>query len=114
MSVSSAKDIHAVLVSSAIKREDDIAAAAEEAATTDTAEIVKEAIRRKDSAWLVDSLLRAAVVSSAVHLDSQTDSAISQVKEEAGPLKRTPAEKVPAVRNEDIAEQRANKMTEDK
>jgi len=112
MSVSSAKDIHAVLVESAIDREDLLAAASKNADQVDTAAILAQAVKDRDPAGLVAELVRAAAVASAMDLAAQADSALKQVEREAAPLKRTPPEQVPAVKNEDIAAARAAKMTE--
>jgi hypothetical protein len=111
MSVPSANDIHAVLVQSAIDREDTLATAGENAAKVDVAALVAQAVEDKDAEGLVSALMRAAAFASALDLDAQSESAKRQVDREVAPLKRTPAEQVPAVKNEDIAAARAEKMT---
>jgi hypothetical protein len=111
MSVPSANDIHAVLVQSAIDREDTLATAGENAAKVDVAALVAQAVEDKDAEGLVSALMRAAAFASALDLDAQSESAKRQVDREVAPLKRTPAEQVPAVNNEDIAAARAEKMT---
>lgn len=104
------KDVHAVLVESALKRDDELARVAEDAAKVDVAEIIQAAVDAKDGEVLVQGLMLRAAAASLGRMGTQQDMVVESVAAEGDALKRQDVTKVPAVRDEDIAARRAAQM----
>lgn len=104
------KDVHAVLVESALKRDDELARVAEDAAKVDIAEIIQAAVDAKDGEVLVQGLMLRAAAASLGRMGTQQDMVVESVAAEGDALKRQDVTKVPAVRDEDIAARRAAQM----
>jgi hypothetical protein len=106
------KDVHAVLVQSALERDDELARVAERADATDVASLIAEAVAAGDGEVLVQGLVRRAALASAGGLRDQQRMVVDAVAAEGDALKRQDVTKVPAVRNEDIAARRAAQMAD--
>jgi hypothetical protein len=104
------KDIHAVLVQSALERDDELAKVAERADAVDVATLVAEAVEAGDGEVLVQGLILQAAVASVGRMDVQQRMVVDNVSAEGDALRRQDVTKVPAVRNEDIAARRAQQM----
>jgi len=104
------KDIHAVLVQSAMERDDELAKVAERADAVDVATLVAEAVEAGDGEVLVQGLILQAAVASVGRMDVQQRMVVDNVSAEGDALRRQDVTKVPAVRNEDIAARRAQQM----
>ena len=104
----SIKDVHAVLVDSALDRTDLMAEAADAAATVNVKSLLQQAHEMEGPPGdnLVTLLMRHAVLSSVQNLGAQQDAAATQVVAEAEAIKRQDVTKVPAVTDSHIADAR--------